>query len=42
MGFVADRSGGLAPAVTIDGNRDILGLWAGGGEGATFWLSSPS
>ena len=26
--------------VTVDGERDILGLWAGdGGEGAKFWLS---
>ncbi len=25
--------------MTVDGTRDILGLWAGdGGEGATFWL----
>ncbi len=25
--------------VTVDGERDILGLWAGdGGEGAKFWL----
>ena len=34
---------GSAPAnwnaVTVDGNRDILGLWAGdGGEGAKYWL----
>lgn len=27
-------------AVTVDGHRDILGLWAGdGGEGAKFWLA---
>ena len=26
--------------VTVNGERDILGLWAGdGGEGAKFWLS---
>lgn len=26
--------------VTVDGERDILGLWAGdGSEGAKFWLS---
>lgn len=26
-------------AVTVEGNRDILGLWAGnGGEGAKYWL----
>ena len=25
--------------VTVDGRREILGLWAGtGGEGAKFWL----
>ena len=31
--------------VTMDGERDILGIWSGGdgGEGARFWLrSSPS
>ncbi|AQZ62983.1 Mobile element protein [[Actinomadura] parvosata subsp. kistnae] len=29
----------MAMAVTVDGERDILGLWAGdGGEGAKFWL----
>ncbi|GAB2483809.1 hypothetical protein GCM10027187_59240 [Streptosporangium sandarakinum] len=28
----------VALAVTVDGERDILGLWAGdGGEGAKFW-----
>lgn len=27
-------------AVTAEGHRDILGIWAGdGGEGAKFWLS---
>lgn len=26
-------------AVTVDGHRDILGIWAGdGGEGAKHWL----
>jgi transposase-like protein len=30
----------VAIGVTVDGHRDILGLWAGdGGEGAKFWLS---
>lgn len=25
--------------VTVDGHRDILGIWAGdGGEGAKYWL----
>jgi putative transposase len=29
----------VALAVTVDGERDILGLWVGdGGEGAKFWL----
>lgn len=37
-GQVANRPIYLALAVTIDGNRDILGLWAGdGGEGAKYW-----
>ncbi|WP_438453463.1 transposase, partial [Streptomyces asiaticus] len=30
----------LAMAVTVEGTRDILGIWAGdGGEGAKHWLS---
>jgi transposase-like protein len=38
-GKVANRPIYLALAVTVDGTRDILGLWAGdGGEGAKFWL----
>src|SRR5918912_3185161 len=38
-GQVANRPIYLALAVTCDGGRDILGLWAGdGGEGAKFWL----
>ena len=38
-GQVANRPIYLALAVTVDGGRDILGLWAGdGGEGAKFWL----
>ncbi|SEK22050.1 Transposase, Mutator family [Nonomuraea pusilla] len=38
-GQVANRPVYVAPAVTVDGERDILGLWAGdGGEGAKFWL----
>jgi putative transposase len=29
----------VAVAVTVDGERDILGIWAGdGGEGAKYWL----
>ncbi|WP_432049886.1 IS256 family transposase [Verrucosispora sp. NA02020] len=39
-GKVANRPIYVALAVTVDGNRDILGIWAGdGGEGAKFWLS---
>jgi transposase-like protein len=36
---ITDRPIYVALAVTVDGGRDILGLWAGdGGEGARFWL----
>jgi len=40
-GKVANRPIYVALAVTCDGTRDILGLWAGdagGGEGAKYWL----
>jgi putative transposase len=40
-GNVANRPIYIALAVTVDGERDILGLWAGehgDGEGAKFWL----
>jgi putative transposase len=40
-GQVANRPVCLALGVTVDGERDILGLWAGehgDGEGARFWL----
>jgi putative transposase len=41
-GKVANRPIYVALAVTCDGHRDILGLWAGdanaGGEGAKYWL----
>ena len=38
-GQVANRPIYVALAVTTEGNRDILGLWAGdGGEGAKYWL----
>jgi transposase-like protein len=38
-GQVANRPIYVALAVTCEGNRDILGLWAGdGGEGAKYWL----
>jgi transposase-like protein len=37
-GQVANRPIYVAVAVTVDGERDILGLWAGeGGEGAKYW-----
>ena len=39
-GKVANRPIYTAVAVTTEGQRDILGLWASdGGEGAKFWLS---
>jgi putative transposase len=38
-GQVANRPVYVALGVTVDGERDILGLWAGdGGEGAKYWL----
>src|SRR5919202_5327567 len=40
-GQVANRPVYVALAVTVDGHRDILGLWAGehgDGEGAKFWM----
>jgi len=38
-GKVANRPIYVALAVTAEGTRDILGLWAGdGGEGAKFWF----
>ncbi|MFE3617721.1 IS256 family transposase [Streptomyces anulatus] len=38
-GKVANRPIYVAMAVTVEGRRDILGLWVGdGGEGAKFWL----
>src|SRR5436305_2257171 len=39
-GKVANRPIYVALAVTAEGTRDILGLWAGdGGEGAKFWFA---
>jgi putative transposase len=39
-GQVANRPIYAAIAVTVAGEKDILGLWAGtGGEGAKFWMS---
>jgi len=39
-GQVADRPVYAAIGVTVDGRKDVLGLWTGtGGEGAKFWTS---
>ena len=39
-GQVANRPVYAAIGVTLEGRKDILGLWAGtGGEGAKFWMS---
>ena len=39
-GQVAERPFYTAIGVSLAGERDILGLWAGsGGEGAKFWMS---
>jgi putative transposase len=39
-GQVANRPIYAAIGVTVDGGKDVLGLWAGiGGEGAKFWMS---
>ena len=39
-GQVVNRPVYVAIGVSVNGERDILGLWAGdGGEGAKFWLS---
>jgi putative transposase len=39
-GQVANRPVYAAIGVSLDGERDILGMWAGqGGEGAKFWMS---
>src|SRR5215469_14800363 len=39
-GQVANRPVYAAIGVSLDGEKDILGLWAGtGGEGAKFWMS---
>lgn len=39
-GQVANRPVYAAIGVTVDGRKDVLGLWMGtGGEGAKFWMS---
>jgi Transposase, Mutator family len=41
-GQVGNRPFYAATGVTLGGERDILGLWAGtGGEGAKFWMRPP-
>jgi putative transposase len=35
---VQKRAFYVAMGVTVDGNRDVLGLWAAQAEGAKFWL----
>jgi hypothetical protein len=42
-GQVANRPFYAAIGVSLAGERDVLGLWAGqGGEGAKFWMSASS
>lgn len=39
-GQVTNRPFYVAIGVTVDGRRDVLGIWAGdGGEGAKYWLA---
>jgi transposase-like protein len=39
-GQVANKPFYAAVGVTVNGERDILGIWAGaGGEGAKYWLA---
>lgn len=40
-GQVANRPVYVAMGITVDGERDVLGLWVGpsGGEGAKQWMS---
>ena len=38
-GQVTNRPFYVVVGVTVDGRRDVLGIWAGeGGEGAKYWL----
>ena len=38
-GRVETRAVYLALGITLDGNKDLLGLWVGESEGAKFWLN---
>jgi putative transposase len=38
-GQVTNRPFYVRIGVTVDGRRDMLGIWAGGGEGAKYWLA---
>jgi putative transposase len=38
-GQVANRPVYAVIGVTVDGRKDVLGLWMGTGEGAKFWMS---
>ena len=38
-GHVRTHAVYLALALTLDGNKELLGLWVGEGKGAKFWLS---
>jgi putative transposase len=38
-GRVSQRTIYVALAVNLQGNKEVLGLWASGNEGAKFWLS---
>jgi putative transposase len=37
-GHVQNRAVHLAMAVTLEGNKDVLGMWTSANEGAKFWL----
>ena len=37
-GHVQNRAVYVAIGVNLDGNKDVLGLWTSGNEGAKFWL----
>jgi putative transposase len=38
-GRVSNRAVYVAIGVSLEGQKEVLGLWAGGSEGAKFWLS---